>query len=91
MIWKDIELADIPSRKEFEVLTMKLLRDGISNSDRMREQICRDRRLTLCKPKGSWNGTPSGKFINEHAWVLANLVAYRIIKKLGRKEYSLAG
>lgn len=91
MMWKDIELADIPTRKEFEVLTMKLLRDGISNSDHMREQICKDRGLKLGSAKDGWNGTPSGKFINEHAWVLAKLVANRIIKRVGPKEYSLAG
>ena len=90
MKWKNIELADIPTRKDFELLTLNLLRDGICNSDRMREQICNDRRLKLDRPKGGWK-TASGKFINEHAWVLANLVANRIIKKVGPKEYSLVG
>jgi hypothetical protein len=35
-----------------------------------------------------WN-TPSGKFINEHAWVLGDLGERNIIEKITDKQYRL--
>jgi hypothetical protein len=42
-IMAPIESWDIPSREEFETLTLQLLRRGITNSDRMRQEICREK------------------------------------------------
>jgi len=38
---------------------------------------------------GRWNGTPSDKFVNEHAWALANLVECKLIETVSAKEYRL--
>ena len=89
MDWREIKFEDIPSRKELEQLTLDLMRHGIINSDRMRDAIRRERRLILSKATGNWNDTPSDKFVNEHAWVLEDLVVKKVIEKLGKKEYRL--
>ena len=89
MDWREIMFEDIPSREEFEQLTLNLMRQGIINSDRMRDAIRRERRLILNKATGNWNNTPSDKFVNEHAWVLEDLVVRKVIEKLGTKEYRL--
>ena len=36
-----------------------------------------------------WNETPSGKLVNEHAWVLEDLVIRKVIEKMAEKEYRL--
>ena len=89
MDWREIKFEDIPSRQEFERLTLDLMRQAISNSDRMRDAIRRERRLILSKATGNWNSTPSDKFVNEHAWVLEDLVVRKVIEKFGIKEYRL--
>lgn len=89
MEWRHIEFRDIPSRPEFEQITLLLLHQGISNSDRMRDAIRRERRLFLKRVTGNWNETPSDKFVNEHAWVLEDLVVRKIIEKTAEKEYRL--
>jgi hypothetical protein len=89
MDWREIKFEDIPSREEFEQLTLDLMRQGIIDSDRMRDAIRRERRLILNKATGNWNDTPSDKFVNEHAWVLEDLVVKKVIEKLGKKEYRL--
>ena len=87
--WREIEFRDIPSRSEFEELTLELMRQGITNSDRIRDKIRQDRKLILQKAKGYWNDNPSEKFINEHAWVLEDLIVRRVIEKISDKEYRL--
>jgi plasmid stability protein len=89
MQWRDIKFEDVPSREELEQVTLDLLRQGITNSDRMRDTIRRERKLILNKTTGNWNATPSDKFVNEHAWVLENLVVRKIIEKIAEKEYRL--
>ncbi|HET6308454.1 MAG TPA: hypothetical protein VFG12_14790 [Rhodopila sp.] len=55
----------------------------------MRDAMCRERKLILEKTMGDWK-TPSGKFVNGHAWSLVALVKERIIVKSGvEKEYRL--
>jgi hypothetical protein len=88
--WREIQYADIPSRGEFESLTIAMMGQGITNSDRIRDQIRRDRKLILQKPKGQWNDNPSEKFVNEHAWVLEDLMVRRVIERLSDKEYRLS-
>ncbi len=87
--WSPIEFADVPSRAEFEELTLTLLRRGITNSDQMRQEISSCRKLIRRAATGRWNRTPSDKFINEHAWVLEDLVVRRVIEKTTDKEYRL--
>ena len=89
MDWRHIEFSDIPSREEFENLTLDLLRRGVTNSDRMRDEIRRQRKLILTRATGNWNDTPSDKFVNEHAWVLEDLVVRNVIEKIAEKEYRL--
>lgn len=89
MDWQEIKFEDILSRKELEQLTLDLMRHGIVNSDRMRGAIRREPRLILSKATGNRNDTPSDKFVNEHAWVLEDLVVKKVIEKLGKKEYRL--
>jgi hypothetical protein len=88
--WRAIQYSDIPSRSEFERLTIAMMRQGITNSDRMRDKIRQDRKLIIQKPKGHWNENPSEKFVNEHAWVLEDLVVRHVIEKLSDKEYRLS-
>jgi hypothetical protein len=90
MAWRQMEFTDIPSREEFEQLTLDLLRRGITNSDRMRDEIRKDRQLILKKATGNWAQTPSDKFVNEHAWELENLIVKKTIEKTTPKEYVLA-
>ena len=87
--WRPIEFEDVPSREEFEELTLDLLRLGFTNSDQMRQEISSGRKLIRRTATGRWNGTPSDKFVNEHAWVLEDLVVRKIIKKIADKEYRL--
>ena len=89
MNWRPLEFGDIPSREEFERLTMNLLRQGIDNSDRMRDEIRQQRKLILEKVSGNWNRTPSDKFVNEHAWVLEDLMVRKIIEKTAEKYYRI--
>jgi hypothetical protein len=88
--WKEIQYVDIPSRIEFERHTIAMMRQGITNSDRMRDKIRQDRKLIIQKPKGHWNESPSEKFVNEHAWVLKDLVERYVIETLSDKEYRLS-
>jgi hypothetical protein len=90
MVWQPLEFSDIPSREEFERRTLDLLRQGITNSDQMRDEIRRPLKRMLKKATGRWNGTPSDKFVNEHAWVLEDLVVRRVIEKTSPKEYRLS-
>jgi hypothetical protein len=87
--WRPIEFSDVPSRKEFEELTLNLMRGGITNSDRMRQEMRTQKKLILKRATGRWNGTPSDKFVNEHAWVLEDLVVRHVIERTGDKEYLL--
>ena len=87
--WREIQYSDIPSRSEFEGLTLAMMRQGMTNSDRVRDKICQERKLILQKPKGHWNENPSEKFVNEHAWVLEDLVVRHRIEKISEKEYRL--
>jgi hypothetical protein len=48
------------------------------------------RKLILAPITGMWNENPSNKFVNEHAWVLEDLVVRGVIKKLAYKEYALS-
>ena len=89
MDWRPIEFGDVPSREEFENLTLKLLDRGITNSDEMRTEIRKERKLILQKSTHHWNQSPSGKFVNEHAWVLEKLVVRKIIERISEKEYRL--
>jgi hypothetical protein len=89
MGWREIKFEDIPSREEFEQLTLDLLRRGLTNSDRIRDEIRRKRKLILKRATGNWNDTPSDKFVNEHAWVLEDLVVRKIIDRITEKEYHL--
>lgn len=89
MSWRPIIFADIPSRAEFEEHTLLSLRRGISNSDRIRDEIRMERKLILKRATGKWNQTPSDKFVNEHAWVLEDLVMRNVIERVSEKEYRL--
>jgi hypothetical protein len=90
MEWRHIEFEDIPTREEFEQLTLSLMTQGIKNSGEMRDKIRRDRKLILKRATGNWNATPSDKFVNEHAWVLEDLVVKGTIEKITEKEYRFA-
>ena len=58
MEWRRIEFEDIPSREEFEQLTLSLMTQGMTNSDEMRDKIRRDRKLILKRATGNWNADP---------------------------------
>jgi hypothetical protein len=88
--WRPIEFGDIPSLEEFVQLTLNLLRQGITNSDEMRDEIRRPRKLIVKKATSNWNATPSDKFVNDHAWALKDLVERKIIEKTAGKEYRMA-
>ena len=87
--WRPIEFEDVPSRAEFEVLTLGFLHTGITNSEQMRQQISSSRKLIRRTATGRWSRTPSDKFVNEHAWVLEDLVVRQVIEKIADKEYRL--
>jgi hypothetical protein len=56
--WRPVEFDDVPSRGEFEELTLNLLREGITTSDQMRQEISKKKKLIRKKATGRWNGTP---------------------------------
>ena len=87
--WRPIEFTDVPNRPEFKRITLELLDQGITNSDEMRNAITRPQKLIVRMATGRWNGTPSDKFVNEHAWALANLVECKLIETVSAKEYRL--
>ena len=88
MEWRYIRFEDIPSRDEFEQLTLDLLRQGVTNSDRMREEIRQSRKLIFRRVTNNFN-EPDGKFVNEHAWVLESLMVRKVIEKIQKMEYRL--
>ena len=55
----------------------------------MRDEIRQRRKLILARATGNWNETPSDKFVNEHAWVLEDLMVRKIIEKTAEKHYRL--
>jgi hypothetical protein len=66
------------------------MRSGMkTNSDRMRPEIRAPRKLIVKRATGNWNETPGDKFVNEHTWVLEDLVVWRVIERTGDKEYRL--
>jgi hypothetical protein len=87
--WRPIQFTDIPPRPELEQLTLQQMRAGVTNSDEMRNGITQPRRLICKKTMNNWNETPSGKFVNEHAWVLEDLVVRKVIERTAEKEYRL--
>jgi hypothetical protein len=87
--WRPIEFKDVPLRLEFEELTLNLLRKGVTGTDRMRQEISSSRRLIRSQVIDNMWDTPSGKFVNEHAWVLGDLVVRHSIQKITDKEYRL--
>jgi len=87
--WRPIGWDDIPSREDLAAETLALLNNGITNSDRMRDVIRRTRKLILSKSTGRWSESPSDRFVNEHAWVLENLVVTGSIERVSAKEYRI--
>ena len=87
--WRAINWEDIPSREDLAKATLALLESGMTNSDRMRDRIRRDNKLILSRSTGKWNNNPTDKFVNEHAWVLEDLVVRGLIENVGTKEYRL--
>ena len=55
------------------VETFELLRSGETNVERIRNAIRSKRKLYMKKSTGKWTETPSDRFVNEHAWVLARM------------------
>ncbi len=53
------------------VETFEALRNGTTNVKGIRTLICRKRKVIVYPSTGRWTKTPSDRFINEHAWVLA--------------------
>jgi hypothetical protein len=53
--------------------TFELLRSGETNVERIRNTIRNKRKLYVKKSTGKWTETPSDRFVNEHAWVLAKM------------------
>ena len=87
--WRPIESTDVPLRPEFEELTLNLLRKGVTDADRMRQEISGSRKLIRSQVIDHMWDTPSGKFINEHAWVPRDPVVRHLIEKITDKEYRL--
>jgi hypothetical protein len=93
--FKPIDFENIPSREELRELTLKFMSEGETNSEAIRGKITNRKRLIprfrIGKRKMNvrWNETPTDKFINEHAWVLEDLVVNHVIEKMSEKEYRL--
>lgn len=72
--------------------TFEALRAGQNNVKRMRDEILHKRKLRLVlSPTGNWTETPSDRFVNEHAWVLAKMTLVGMIPEVNQrtKETSL--
>jgi hypothetical protein len=82
--------ADVPSVDEFKQRTLKLMKDGIQDTDAMRTAIADDLDLILESSNGAWRDSPSGMFCNNHAWALVYLQRDNRIKKVATKKYALA-
>jgi putative restriction endonuclease len=87
--WRHIEFSDVPNNEDFRSLTLDMLSNGVGNSDRMRDQIRQERRLIVSNVSGNWRESPSGTFVNAHAWALEQLVVEGVIVKVAEKEYQL--
>jgi hypothetical protein len=72
-------MLDIPSLMQ---ATVELLRRGVSDSDRMREQLAA--RCELGREDQAWR-----KFVNHHAWALVRLQAQERIRKTAPGRYEL--
>jgi hypothetical protein len=83
--------SDVPPIEEFKQRTLKLMSDGIQDTDAMRAAIADDLDLILESTSGAWRDSPSGVFCNNHAWALVHLQRDNKIKKIGKKRYRLAG
>jgi hypothetical protein len=63
------------------------MRQGFTNSDLMRQEVSRRKKRIVKRATRNFD-TPSGKFVNEHAWVLERLVVRKIIEKISEKGVS---
>jgi len=63
--------------------TVALLRRGVNDSDRMREQLAREFRLG--RDDQDWR-----RFVNHHAWALVRLQGQGRIRKIAPGRYELA-
>jgi hypothetical protein len=72
------------------VETFEYLRSGITNVDAIRAKICQKRKLATKRSTGDWIKTPSDRFVNEHAWVLAMMNQYEMIEDVNRRTRTTA-
>ncbi len=86
---KPVTFDNIPSRDEFMALTIECMNAGIANTDKIREIIAQKYNLIVNDCTNNWKDSPSGKFVNEHAWVVVQLQRDDIIEKVSPKQYRI--
>ena len=91
--WRNLEFSDIPSREYLVQRTLFYLAQNINNSKAIRSAILRERKfIERHPPKGTtWDSTPDGKFINDHAHALVHMQPPHddLIEFLRDNEYKL--
>ncbi len=76
-------------RSAMAVETFEDMAAGETHVERLRNNIRRRRNLIVREATGQWATDPSERFVNEHAWVLEQLVVDGTIEQVGEKEYRL--
>ena len=65
--------------------TFDALQAGETNVERIRYKIRSKRKLYVRQSTGKWTRTPSDRFVNEHAWVLAKINEFGVIPSVDQK------
>jgi hypothetical protein len=82
-----LKFEDVPTVEEMRKFTLQCLEKGVADADVMRDMLARDLQVLVEKTSTDWKSTPSGTFVNRHAWALANLVRAGVIERIGDKQY----
>ena len=65
--------------------TFDALQAGETNVERIHNKIRSKRKLYVRQSTGKWTRTPSDRFVNEHAWVLAKMNEFGVIPPVDQK------
>jgi hypothetical protein len=80
----EIGMAEL-QKSVMSIETFEALSVGITHVEGIRSGIRQRRKLMVSLSTGEWTKTPSDRFINEHAWVLAEMNQFGLITAVNRR------
>ena len=85
---KRAEYIVVPTVADFKADTLRLIEDGVTFSDEMRDRICQQLGCSLDELRAE-DRDLANKFINHHAWALVWLQNDGLIEKTAERFYRL--